>query len=215
DVSLGGGVEDVTETVQHCVMELVRETMETDVSAVRVTSLLHFALNAKTVITEQQRASLVVAVVTTPSVTRRTEVVLKDVLTVIAEICVTVAAPGFVGRAIAGGVVGGVVVVVAVPVLVVFIVFRKRKSRDASSPDDPNKQRTEEQRDNAWPVVNTERNKPGTCHPKSNYAYLDNFVNPDDITPYSSRHPANINTRGGTGNVLYQKTNIPCYKTYV
>ncbi|KAK7493649.1 hypothetical protein BaRGS_00015161, partial [Batillaria attramentaria] len=206
DASLGGGVEDVTETVQHCVMDLVRETMETDVSAVRVTSLLHFALNAKTVITEQQRASLVVAVVTTPSVTRRTEVVLKDVLTVIAEICVTTSGGSpdlthnMAGLHAVGPIVGS----------------RKRRSRDASSPDDPNKHRTEEQRDNAWPV----RNKPGTCHPESNYAYLDNYVNPDDITPYSmlqggGRHPTNINTQGGTGNVLYQKTNIPCYKTYV
>ncbi|KAK7461582.1 hypothetical protein BaRGS_00038667, partial [Batillaria attramentaria] len=167
DASLGGGVEDVTEPVQHCVMDLVRETMETDVSAVRVTSLLHFVLrvwqdimvssvinsvvttvcltttgenlalrpmdadagqdisghnvklsvdmavstklatdkmahvnvrpcglrqiaqNAKTVISERSRANLVVAVVTTPSVTTTTGTVLKDVLTVMAEICVT------------------------------------------------------------------------------------------------------------------------------
>ncbi|KAK7461577.1 hypothetical protein BaRGS_00038662, partial [Batillaria attramentaria] len=47
DASLGGGVQDVTEPVQHCVMDLVRETMETDVSAVRVTSLLHFVLRVR------------------------------------------------------------------------------------------------------------------------------------------------------------------------
>ncbi|KAK7481946.1 hypothetical protein BaRGS_00026854, partial [Batillaria attramentaria] len=56
---------------------------------VTVCGLRLVAQNARTVITEESGVDLVVTVVTIPSVIITTDTVLMDVMTVMAEICVT------------------------------------------------------------------------------------------------------------------------------
>ncbi|KAK7461571.1 hypothetical protein BaRGS_00038656 [Batillaria attramentaria] len=197
---------------------------------VRLFGPLLLAQNARTVITEQQRANLVVAVVTMASVTRTTDIVLVDVLKVMAESFVTVVkATGNSdtqdGATIVGPIVGsvlGAALLIGLFILLAALIIRKRRSREVPSSGETNGRRTEVQfsPDNAVQSVDTDGNKPETSDPDSNYARLENYENPDDIRPYSMLqtdhgHSANISIQGDKEAVLFHNTRTTGDKTRI